>query len=253
MKALFFYFLLTILPFLSYSQEFGLGSIDLDDSEAEKIPLIDTSETKGFILPMQKRVLNEFFTPGDQDKLCSCAGWALRHLVMLQMVIEGKPLTDLSASFIYNLLLENEDSCKGVKISDGLRLLKTVGISSTSTFPNLKDDCKRIFPSKSDSLWKVTMAKYCLVYDHPVVISMQITYDFEDYRCDETWHPTGEVIPKWGHALVMIGYKDNPNKSDEGYFELMNSYGKKCGNKGIVKITYKDYAKLAVSGYAITF
>lgn len=77
----------------------------------------------------------------------------------------------------------------------------------------------------------------------PVLVGMTITENFKSCNNCEFWKPQekplkskdGELL---GHAMVVVGFN---GAGAQGYFELLNSYGKDWGVNGIAKIDYNDF------------
>lgn len=96
--------------------------------------------------------------------------------------------------------------------------------------------------------------KKALHFGHPVVISVNINLDFElaDINCKRknsnfckngyvSWvfkasSCPGEVC---GHAMVAIGYLDDPKIAGGGMLIIKNSWGKNWANAGLVAVTYE--------------
>lgn len=54
-----------------------------------------------------------------------------------------------------------------------------------------------------------------------------------------------------GHALVVVGYEDDPMNPGEGWFLLQNSWGTEWGDGGYGKISYGDFSRRCVEAGAI--
>lgn len=54
-----------------------------------------------------------------------------------------------------------------------------------------------------------------------------------------------------GHALVVVGYEDDPMNPGEGWFLLQNSWGTEWGDGGYGKISYGDFSHRCVEAGAL--
>ena len=54
-----------------------------------------------------------------------------------------------------------------------------------------------------------------------------------------------------GHALVVVGYEDDPMNPGEGWFLLQNSWGTEWGDGGYGKISYGDFSRRCIEAGAI--
>ena len=54
-----------------------------------------------------------------------------------------------------------------------------------------------------------------------------------------------------GHALVVVGYEDDPMNPGEGWFLLQNSWGTEWGDGGYGKISYGDFSRRCVEAGAL--
>ena len=61
-------------------------------------------------------------------------------------------------------------------------------------------------------------------------------------------NPKGDPL---GHALVVVGYEDDPMNPGEGWFLLQNSWGTEWGDGGYGKISYGDFARRCVEAGAL--
>ena len=54
-----------------------------------------------------------------------------------------------------------------------------------------------------------------------------------------------------GHALVVVGYEDDPMNPGEGWFLLQNSWGTEWGDGGYGKISYGDFSRRCIEAGAL--
>jgi len=65
--------------------------------------------------------------------------------------------------------------------------------------------------------------------NHPVYLGITVTNSM--MNCDAMLVPTSKATTG-GHALAIVGYKDDPAIKGGGYFIIKNSWGTDCGDKG---------------------
>mgnify|MGYP001766057821 CR=1 FL=1 len=70
---------------------------------------------------------------------------------------------------------------------------------------------------------------------NPVYIGMTVTNSM--LNCDKVLAPTSRA-QSGGHALAIVGYKDDNNIKGGGYFIVKNSWGADCGDHGYQYIPY---------------
>lgn len=70
---------------------------------------------------------------------------------------------------------------------------------------------------------------------NPVYLGMSVTSSM--LNCDKILAPTSKVS-NGGHALAIVGYKDDANIKGGGYFIVKNSWGTDCGDKGYQYVPY---------------
>ncbi|MGZ3420165.1 MAG: C1 family peptidase [Polyangiales bacterium] len=72
----------------------------------------------------------------------------------------------------------------------------------------------------------------------PVIIGADLTDSWQSAGSDGKVSSHGYIIG--GHAILIVGYKDDPSWPGGGYIRIKNSWGGKWGNLGYAKMPY-DY------------
>lgn len=204
--------------------------------------------------------------PSDQVTSCRCVGDALAHALAISLSRYCTKHTPqehaCSASFIFNQIKLENRCDKGAYLSDGLKLLKAKGGCSLTEFPNTTS-CKRLpnattfkkalpyriasfealFPIGAPDSQKLDQIRVSLANGHPVIVAMFIPADLRNREVPLGNKDYTSLIPKRGHALVVVGYDE-----DARIFTLMNSYGEKWGNNGFFTMPYD--LMVAQVGYA---
>lgn len=106
--------------------------------------------------------------------------------------------------------------------------------------------------NKPDEIFRVTELddiKSALSNGMPIVAGIKVTPSFEKSIGKASWIPSKSenINNGFGHAVVIVGYDNN---KCGGSFELMNSWGEKWGNNGFINVSYKDFMKVFLGGYA---
>jgi hypothetical protein len=113
---------------------------------------------------------------------------------------------------------------------------------------NTIKDYLSLFQTIDEASLKIQKTKQSLAEGKPVVIGVEIKYNFLDLKKDNpVWDPTkGLTLFAGGHAMCLIGYDDGKQA-----FEVLNSWGEKWGDNGFGWIKYSDYGKYCKYGYQL--
>lgn len=211
-------------------------------------------------LPEEADLSAKFPVPGNQGHQSSCTAWATGYAV--RSYHEGKrrnwgfssPSQIISPAYIYNRLVGFRGACDaGTSISDALKLLKTDGAPTLSTYPYQENDCSR--PANPEQVqsgsefrisgWsavdsrRLDDVKGQIAGGQPVMFGMEVSERFENLTGGEIYDDTSS--PRTGgHAMVLVGYSERRQA-----FKIMNSWGTQWGDGGFGWISYRALKQLS--------
>ena len=157
-----------------------------------------------------------------------------------------------SPAYIYNTIQLPDSSCDGgSRIFDALQLLKK-GALTYAEYPYDEDRCARPSAGLAARATKFRIADWQVVDTdwldqvkgelaggHPVVIGMMPDGEFHRLKGREVWRaglPEGD--DEGGHAVTVVGYSERGQ-----YFTVVNSWGRKWGERGFGRISYDTFRK----------
>lgn len=240
----------------------------LDKKAYQEVPLAKISLEKGEFLPETVSLVEYTPFPKPQGRITSCVGWSIANaLTTYRAYLSGnchRGIIDdnrYSAAFIYNLINKDFSCARGASIVEGLDLIRIKGVCLDASFSSfqscdilpqeihfqeamshlLKTTYRRIFKKKQD---KIKHTRIQIAKGNPVIVGFSVVP--KQRLKDHIWYPDGQSNGMYGHAMVVVGY-------EEGFFNLMNSYGGSWGNKGFIKISEADYVKYAQEAYVLTY
>ncbi len=256
---------------------FTLG-LQMDDAEYDRLPMQSRfAGSKGMEeLPASVSLRKWCPKPGDQGAIGSCVGWSSCYAALTIEYARQRGLTDrtkiteqaFSAMFAYNQVKRNDVLCDGgTRIPLLLDLLSKKGTClhrefDVRTCTRMPDDTllmkaarhairdyQTLFQTADAGDLKVQKTKQSLSGGKPVIIGVEIKYNFLDIKKDDpVWHPEkGLTLFAGGHAMCVIGYDDQRQA-----FEIQNSWGEKWGDAGYGWIRYEDYARFCKYGFQIS-
>jgi len=252
----------------AFSQPFGTGLIAEDDISS-KIPKRAALRTKSLTENVPKSCSLKRYAPAVlRQKGGTCVGWATAYAARTISEAAANGWTDqavidresYSPYFTYRLSRWNADCEAGSQISNALKEMKRVGAIKRNDAPdaclsNVSDGMRskaaehRIkeyfttFDGYDKPKDKIDRAKKAISEGKPVVIAMDVDYNF--MRKFKVWNGFLSAAGAGGHAMCVVGYDDDMYG---GAFEIMNSWGKKWGDKGFAWIRYDDFGKNVRSG-----
>lgn len=210
---------------------------------------------KATALPSQFSLKAQMPPIADQGDLGSCTANAISSILMFNRIkTKENPKFRPSRLFIYynERLAEgtiNVDS--GAEIRTGIKSVNKIGFCDEKLWPYNVDDFKKKPVStayKNASLYKsleyyrldntkINDLKACLFSGYPFVLGFTVYSSIEEAESNKGIIPmpkTNDSVDG-GHAVVCCGYND-----EKKLFEIHNSWGTKCGDKGYYYIPY-DY------------
>lgn len=254
---------------------FPLG-LEFNDNEYNQLPTQSKfAGSKSSELPLVISLKKWCPIPGDQGSIGSCVGWSSCYGALtlqqakMNNITNKQEITDhaLSAMFAYNQVKKNDLVCDGgtripllldVLSQKGTCYHKEFNVNTCAKQPdnsllqkaqqNSIKDYLSLFQTIDEASLKIQKTKQSLAEGKPVVIGVEIKYNFLDLdKSNSTWDPTkGLTLFAGGHAMCVIGY-------DEGKqaFEILNSWGEKWGDNGFGWIKYDDYGKYCKYGFQL--
>jgi hypothetical protein len=84
----------------------------------------------------------------------------------------------------------------------------------------------------------VAQLKSLITQYGPVSVTMGVYQDFYYYKKGVYQYTYGSFVG--GHAILAVGYHDDPNVSGGGYFIVKNSWGTSWGMSGFFEIAYSE-------------
>jgi hypothetical protein len=240
----------------SWSQDAMAPGVQFNDANYKKIPRRATAAHRG-AKSVPKNASLKTYAPqaGNQAERSTCLAWATAYALTIQEARQrGITQTDeiqklfYSPAFIYHHIKSIND----VNCTSGADLLKAMNAiqqSGVVRYSDLPTDCpasipydlvnkafkgiaptfnRLIEPNDPQNL----SVKKALSEGNPVIIVQK-----------------GLTPKDMGHAMCVVGYKDDPVVADAGYFEVLDSRGNTWQENGFGKIAYKTFKEQVV--YAV--
>jgi hypothetical protein len=214
--------------------------------------------------------------PGDQADYGTCVAWAAAYgartisesVTLNRMNRVETTRNAFSPVYVYRRIRPDDPDCqRGAQIYWALDLMKSsgavkmldieraadfrrVGISSyngSKKYP-IADYATLFSREEQGKPALVTrMVKKSLVEGKPVIIGMNTPDSF--IEAEGVWLPEEDpAVFYGGHAMCVVGYDD---KKEGGAFEVLNSWGRKWGNGGLMWIPYKVFVDFVMESYEI--
>jgi hypothetical protein len=250
------------------SNGWAQGYIPTPEDQLRSIPMAPTPFA-GAELPESVDLSANMPPPGEQGNQSSCTAWATAYALKSfheknEMKwgftdANGRPnLSHLfSPSFIYNQINNGRDG--GAQFTDALNLLSQQGAATLADMPYNDRDYQtrpestvmsRARPYRIDYWRRVNTAdikevKAHLNANYPVMFGALIdtVFQFGPPSSGSVWSQQGGK-PLNGHAMILVGYDDKKHA-----FKLLNSWGKKWGDRGYGWISYDLFPKVTREGY----
>jgi C1A family cysteine protease len=189
----------------------------------------------------------------DQGQEGSCTGFSLSSAREVIAKEQGN-YVPFSPAFIYyeeRLKEHSQNQDAGAHIRDGLDILKHMGTCPEQDFPYVVGDFAKAPPAQAmtdakqykissySRLPGLPALKYAIVNQHPVVLGIAVYESFEHVAADGLvpMPAAGESL-LGGHAILVVGYRDDAQAPGGGWLALNNSWGPHEGKNGQFFIPY---------------
>ena len=252
------------------------GMTDMGPHDTENIIQVWDMKTQGVgdNIPSQFDWRNyngaDWTTPVKHQGVCgSC--WAFSALAAMESRYEiehNDPSLDIDLSEQYLLsCLPRAGSCDGGWADKAYKYIKDEGyygnyvngVTTETCFPYEGDDDVPCSDKSSDwdehlyevydyqtyqsynNLYSIDDMKEDLVNEGPIVAYMYITDDFRNYwnyHGSDSYYPYSYIQHNPNHAILIVGYQDDPSISKGGYWIVKNSWGNWWGINGYFKAEY---------------
>lgn len=267
----------------THAQDLGVPlSTGLIFESEEKLRSYPLSKVYRNYVPPRRDLTKYVPLPGNQGKNGSCVGWAVAYAARTQHFVWDNKTNRSSAQNIaspaalYNSMYGIRENCeKGSVYSVALDFMRENGVPSVKDFPlNKSGRCQRVMSGAhyqqskrfkikgwskvypryggSDSKEKmITRIRDQVSQYRPVVVSIHVPtgkFGYSSFRFRGIYSngkyeksPSGS-----GHAVTIIGYDDKKRA-----FKIINSWGRKWGNKGYLWISYSAVQSLVKGAYVM--
>ncbi|MAO08540.1 MAG: hypothetical protein CL596_07510 [Alteromonas sp.] len=267
-------FLLLLLPFLGWSQDYPMGMV-WDEESYRSIPYkVQFTSSTYDNLPSSYSLEKYAPYPGNQGNYGTCVAYASAYGLRTIMLAKDLGITDkqtitsnaLSPSYVYSIIKREDDyNCsKGANPKYGMEALKVAGAPSLKTLPyacnpsisteaqleaidyRIRDYQTLFFFDTQDYGVKTNATRKALSEGYPVLLGMKLPKSF--FTAKQVWRSLesekGTIAQQHGyHAMVIVGYDDN---YEGGAFRLMNSWGTAWGDGGFIWVPYTEYEQWAM-------
>ena len=224
----------------------------------------------------------DWTTPAKQQGSCgSC--WDFAAIAALESIIEIANFDpdldpDLSEQYVLSCL-PAAGSCSGGNSELAFKYIISSskdgnyvnGIIPESCFPyKMNDDvlcsekCEdwldKIIPVSQTGYWNLDgdkeedrfFLKNKLIDYGPLVVYMSATNDFANWgsvhHSPNSYYPDPGSVGSINHAVLLVGYKDDPNIGNGGYWVCKNSWGTSFGYDGFFNL---EYGALNIDNHAV--
>ena len=230
---------------------------ELAGTDVDKVVSLDAPLT-GLPASLDWRANGGYYvTPVKNQGSCgSC--WAFATTAALEshnLIKDNTPGFDDNRAEEILLSCAGAGSCNGGYISTASSYIRDTGLPPESYFPYTSssgdDSCSNALPGWETHTSRIATWEYVTtfspsidlirdaLYAHgPLVTTMDVYNDFYSYTGGVYEYTTGSYLG--GHAILIVGYTDDPSVDGGGYFIVKNSWGTGWGEGGYFNIAYSQ-------------
>ena len=191
----------------------------------------------------------------NQGSCGSCWAFATTAALESQILMKDNlPLTNDDRAEQILLSCSGAGNCEsGGYIDSASNFLKSTGLPFETDFPYTATDnsCANAAPGWLNNIRRIgawsyvntapanlSAMKNALATYGPLVTTMDVYADFFSYGGGVYEYATGSH--QGGHAILIVGYTDDPSAGGGGYFKVKNSWGPGWGSGGYFLIAYSQ-------------
>lgn len=152
---------------------------------------------------------------GDHKELSVAHVWSFYHTYSVEAAAEGVPSHPITEAKYWPLVGSTPDP--DFSIHAKTELVKITEIDE----PSLEGNIERV--------------KQNLQLGHPIYLGIAVPRDMAS--CFATIRPNTSIT-SGGHAVLVVGYRDDSSVSGGGYLIIKNSWGTDCGDGGYQYMAY---------------